>query len=167
MPIYEFYCKPCHTIFNFLSRRLSCAQTPVCPKCGGALDKQVSAFSVTHGVGDDAGSDEDLPVDDATLERTMETLAGDIDGMNEEDPRQAAQLMRKFSALTGMQFNDGIQEALSRMEAGEDPDAIEAELGDALDDDDPFVTSEQRKALKQLLKKRRGEPQRDSTLYEM
>jgi hypothetical protein len=87
--------------------------------------------------------------------------------MNEEDPRQAAQLMRKFSALTGMTFNDGIQEALSRMEAGEDPDAIEAELGDSLDDDDPFVTADQRKALRRLLKTRRGEPKRDPTLYDM
>ena len=167
MPIYEFYCTPCNTIFSFLSRTVSQRATPSCPKCEGSLSKQVSAFAVTHGGGDGEEGDEEFPVDDAKLERAMESMAGDLEGMNEDDPRQAAQLMRKFSQLTGMEFNDGIQEALSRMESGEDPEAIESEMGDALDDGDPFVTSEQGKALKKLLQKRRGEPKRDPTLYDL
>ncbi len=167
MPIFEYYCKPCHTIFSFLARSLSKGAVPACPRCKGALVKQVSSFSVTHGTGDADDGDADFPVDDARLEQAMESMAGDLEGMNEEDPRQAAQLMRKFSQLTGMKFNDGIEEALNRMERGEDPEKIESEMGDMLDDDDPFVTDEGRKALKKLLQRHRGEPKRDPALYDM
>ena len=34
MPIYEFYCASCHTVFNFLSKRINTDGTPACPKCG-------------------------------------------------------------------------------------------------------------------------------------
>ena len=166
MPIFEYYCKTCNTIFTFLSRSLSNRREPVCPECRRKLTKQVSSFAMTHNR-DDSVADNDFPVDDDRLEQAMECMAGDLEGINENDPRQAAQLMRKFSNLTGVSFNKGIEEAIGRMEKGEDPEKIESEMGDALDDDNPFSTDEKKKKLKTLLLSLRNEPSRDPTLYEM
>ena len=34
MPIYEFYCPDCNTLFNFFSSRINTEKKPDCPKCG-------------------------------------------------------------------------------------------------------------------------------------
>jgi hypothetical protein len=94
----------------------------------------------------------------------MQMLAGEADKINEDDPRQAAQLMRKLTRMTGLNLGDGMEEALSRMEQGEDPEQIEAEMGDLLEGDDPF----QLKGKKGLGgHARRGSPDRDETLYDL
>ena len=54
----------------------------------------------------------------------MEALASDLDSLDENDPRQGAQLMRKLFSATGMPVGGGMEEALRRMEAGEDPEKI-------------------------------------------
>ncbi|MCK4728291.1 MAG: zinc ribbon domain-containing protein, partial [Desulfobacterales bacterium] len=33
MPIYEFYCEDCNTIFNFFSRSVNTTKRPPCPRC--------------------------------------------------------------------------------------------------------------------------------------
>ena len=63
-------------------------------------------------------------------------MAGEAEkNLNEEDPRQAARLMRKSSSMTGMELGEGMQEAMKRMEAGEDPEKIEEEMGDVFEQD--------------------------------
>ncbi len=111
----------------------------------------------------------DLPIDDARLEQAMEHMAGDLEGIDDDDPRQAAQLMRKFSNLTGMRFKGSIEEAIARMEAGEDPEAIEEELGDALDDEDPFELEGATGGPGRAARRWRAHvaPRRDPTLYEL
>ena len=53
MPIYEFYCKDCHTIFNFLSAKVDTTTKPSCPKCGlHPLERQVSRFAISKGLPD-------------------------------------------------------------------------------------------------------------------
>ena len=52
-----------------------------------------------------------------------------------EDPKQMAAMMRKFGDASGLEFGPRMQEMMSRLEAGEDPDSLEEELGDDLDDD--------------------------------
>jgi hypothetical protein len=91
-------------------------------------------------------------------------LAGEADKINEDDPRQAADLMRKLTDMTGMKLGDGMQEALSRMEKGEDPDRIEAEMGDLLENEDPFTLPEKKSAGKSSQK---PSPTRDDTLYDL
>jgi hypothetical protein len=54
--------------------------------------------------------------------------------MNEDDPRQGALLMRRLFESTGMPIQGGMEEALRRMEAGEDPEKIEEEMGDVMED---------------------------------
>ena len=81
---------------------------------------------------------DDLPFDESKMEKAMSMLAGEADQINEDDPRRAANLMRKLSDMTGLKLGDGMDEALRRMEKGEDPEQIEAELGDLLEED-PFL----------------------------
>ncbi|NIP32606.1 zinc ribbon domain-containing protein, partial [Candidatus Saccharibacteria bacterium] len=59
MPIYEFLCKDCNTIFNFFSRRVNTDKVPGCPQCGRKLQKLLSSFATT-GRANEPG-DEDLP----------------------------------------------------------------------------------------------------------
>ncbi len=160
MPIYEFYCEGCHTIFNFLSKRIDTETCPKCPKCKKRkLDRQVSMFATGSGGADDAET-EDLPFDENKMEGALAELAGEAEKINENDPKAAADLMRKFSSMTGVEFGGGMEEALKRLEAGENPDEIEKELGELMEgDEDPFIVS--RKG------RRKAPPVRDETLYEM
>jgi hypothetical protein len=98
------------------------------------------------------------------MEKAMQMLAGEAENINEDDPRQAANLMRKLTDMTGLQLGAGMQEALKRMEAGEDPEAIEAEMGDLLEQEDPFALPEKKGAVKGM---RRPAPTRDETLYDL
>jgi len=60
-----------------------------------------------------------------------------------------------------VRLGDGMQEALRRMEAGEDPDSIEADIGDVLENEDPFAPDSSG------TRHRRTTPLRDETLYEL
>ena len=79
----------------------------------------MSAFAVTGTAKEDGDSD-DLPFDESRMEQAMNVLAGEAEKINEDDPRQAADLMRKLTDMTGMKLGDNMKEALTRMEKGED-----------------------------------------------
>jgi len=163
MPIYEFLCEHCNTIFNFLSRRINTTKIPECPNCYRPLKKMMSSFAMI-GRADEPG-DEELPpgFDETKMERALGELAQEAEKMNEEDPRAMAQLMRRFSDKTGLVLNENMEQALSRLEAGEDPDRLEREMGDVFEGEDelPFGFKQAGKSLK------KAAPARDETLYEM
>jgi putative FmdB family regulatory protein len=162
MPIYEFYCGDCNTIFNFFSRSVNTTKRPLCPKCKqNRLKRQMSSFSRLKGLKEE-GAPDDLPIDEAKMERAMGLLAQEAEGVDEDDPRQAANLMRKFTEATGVTLGPGMEEALSRMEAGEDPEQVEAELGDLIEDEEPFMFGEKRGSRPKVAR-----PQRDETLYDL
>ncbi len=164
MPIYEFYCKDCNTIFNFFSRTVNTRKRPKCPKCKTrTLEKQISLVAFTGKAKENGGLD-DLPFDEGKMEQAMQMLASEADKMNEDDPRQAANLMRKLSDMTGLKLGDGMDEALRRMEKGDDPEQVEAEMGDLLEDEEPFSLPEKKA---KSTKTKRKEPLRDETLYDL
>jgi len=164
MPIYEFYCKDCNTIFNFFSRTVNTRKRPKCPKCKTrTLEKQISLVALT-GKAKENGGLNDLPFDEGKMEQAMQMLASEADKMNEDDPRQAANLMRKLSDMTGLKLGEGMDEALSRMEKGDDPEQVEAEMGDLLEDEEPFSLPEKKA---KSTKTKRKEPLRDETLYDL
>ena len=107
---------------------------------------------------------DDLPFDEGKMEKAMQMLAGEAENINEDDPRQAANLMRKLTDMTGLELGPGMQEALKRMESGEDPETIEAEMGDLLEQEDPFALPEKKGTSKGL---KRPAPTRDETLYDL
>lgn len=167
MPIYEFYCPDCHRLFSFFSRRIDTQAEPNCPRCGRHdLSRRVSAFAISKGRQEPSGAAGLPDLDDSRLEKAMESLAQDAEGLNEEDPRQSARLMRKLFGATGMPMTGGMEEALKRMEAGEDPEKIEAEMGDVFEEDPFTAEAAGKKGLKGL---RRGllPPSVDPNLYEL
>ena len=173
MPIYEFYCRDCHTVFNFFARRANVAARPSCPRCGRPkLQREISRFAVARGAREPAaaatGGEDDLPpgMDESKLEQVMEELGREADSLDEDDPRQAAQLMRKLHERTGMPLSGKMEEAMRRMEAGEDPDQIEQEMGDVLDEEDPLLGAEPGRRLRGLAKRLRA-PAVDETLYDL
>jgi putative FmdB family regulatory protein len=164
MPIYEFYCPDCNTLFNFFSRAINTSKIPFCPKCKTRkLERQMSAFALT-GKAKEVGGDEDLPFDEGKMEKAMQMLASEADRINEDDPRQAANLMRKLTDMTGMELGSGMEEALQRMERGEDPEQVEAEMGDLLESEDPFIFTDKKGRAQRVKQK---EPLRDDTLYDL
>jgi putative FmdB family regulatory protein len=141
MPIYEYLCPACRRIFSFLSASSQPKQLPACPRCGGTkLRKQVSRFAVGGGTRKaetgkaeaSGGADAAAPPDDPRLEQEMERLMSDADGIDENDPRQLGCLMRRMGNLTGERFDPGMESAIRRLEAGEDPEKIEADMGEVL-----------------------------------
>jgi len=161
MPIYEFYCEACNTIFNFFSKRVNTTKRPLCPSCKQKkLSRQMSTFARLTGAKEE-GLD-DLPIDEAKMEKAMSLLAREAEGISEDDPRQAANLMRKLSDVAGVGLGPGMEEALKRMEAGEDPEQIEAEMGDLLEQEEPFVIEGKKGG-----RVKGRTPLRDETLYEL
>jgi len=172
MPIYEFYCPDCHVIFQFLSKKVTTGKQPPCPACGRPkLEREVSLFAVTGKAGEDDG-DGDFPVDEAAMERALASMEGELSALGEgaeEDPGQAARLMRRFADMTGMPMGEAMEEAMSRLEAGEDPDTIDEQLGDRLEEEAPFGPESAGKLPMMLGELRRAgrKPRRDPTMYEM
>ena len=122
----------------------------------------MSIFARGSGRKDEAADDGMPPIDEAKMEKAMAMLAGEADKINEDDPRQAAMLMRKLTDATGLNLGPGMEEALSRMEKGEDPEKIEAEMGDLLEGDDPFLFG-----AKQIKGSKKPKPRVDETLYDL
>ena len=162
MPIYEFYCKSCNVIFNFFSAKVNTEKIPSCPQCGREkLSKQISTFA-TIGKAEKNECDMARCFDESKMEQAFESLMKESENINEEDPRQMASLMRNFTTRSGIQLGDTMEEAISRMESGEDPEKVEKDLGHLLEGED-FSFDQVRSGLK----KRREKPEHDEKLYEL
>lgn len=147
MPIYEFACPKCRVVFSFLSKRINPDRLPTCPKCGNKrMVKQMSRFSMSKGLqepvsagpGDgDAGEDgPPLPdMDDARVARAMHEMERDMQHLDENNPKHMAHMMRKMKDLMppGTMPKE-LDVAIKRLEAGEDPEKIEEDMGDVLGD---------------------------------
>jgi putative FmdB family regulatory protein len=143
MPIYEYACPQCKVIFNFLSKRLTPERLPACPKCGNKkMVKQVTRFATTRGLkepaaaGESEGPDGPMPdLDDPRVERAMSELERDMEHMDENNPRHMAHMMRKMKDIMppGAMPKE-LDVAIKRLEAGEDPEKIEQDMGDLLGD---------------------------------
>lgn len=164
MPIYEFYCQRCHRVYNFFSPRVNTEKIPLCPRCGDVqLKRQMSVVARISKRGSDApGDDADLPFDPERMERAMAMLSQEAEGINEDDPRQAASLMRKLSEAAGLKFGPAMEEALNRLEKGEDPESLEEEMGQCLENEGDLFELAKRPGSGKRLR-----PEVDDTLYDL
>ena len=124
------------------------------------LKRLLSSFSVLR-EGSQGDGEESLPFDEQKMEKAAGMLAQEAQNINEDDPKQAAHLMRRLSEMAGIDIGKGMKEAMDRIEAGEDPEKIEQEMGDILKED-PFALPEKKGA-----KKKNITPYKDETLYEL
>lgn len=142
MPIYEFLCGPCNRVYSFLSQSYDVEKVPACPKCGSSkMRRKVSRVSVIRGGGQSGGGgaegrfDDELgpggpDLDDTRIEREMMRLMADAEGMDENDPRQLGRLMRRMAEISGEPMDEQMEEAVRRLESGEDPERVEEDMGD-------------------------------------
>ncbi len=143
MPIYEFACPKCRVIFNFLSKKVNPTHSPTCPKCGNKkLAKQMSRFASPRGAKEPApdtgadGPDGPTPdIDEGRMMRAMSELERDMDHLDENNPRHMAHMMKKMKDIMppGTMPKE-MDVAIKRLEKGEDPEKIEADMGDVLGD---------------------------------
>jgi putative FmdB family regulatory protein len=144
MPIYEFACPKCRVIFNFLSKRINPERPPTCPKCGNKkMSKQMSTFAMpraakepaadTGAEDSDAGPAPDF--DDPRVARAMNEMERDMAHLDENNPKHMAHMMRKMKDLMPPgSVPKEMDVAIKRLEAGEDPEKIEEDMGDVLSD---------------------------------
>jgi putative FmdB family regulatory protein len=167
MPIYEFYCEACHAILNFFAASPQVAARPTCPRCGRReLPRRPSSFATLRrraGSGDEEGEASPLDqLDESRMGGAMETLLREMGELDESaDPRQVGAFFRRFSDLAGLEMGPRMEDALARLESGEELDQLEADLegtGDEDSLDDLF-------RIKKAAERRRRRPQIDPELY--
>ena len=151
MPIYEYFCPDNNRVYQFFAK--SIAQGETTPKCPDdpafRMVRMVSAFSIgsrgqksdqgpaagagSAGEGEGAG---DNPIDDARMEAAFSQLEREMGSVDENDPRAMGRMMRRMSELTGENLDGEMEEVVRKLEEGQDPDSIEADLGGSGDPDE-------------------------------
>jgi putative FmdB family regulatory protein len=169
MPIYEFYCKRCHTIYSFFARSTNQKAEPACPKCGlKKLDRKMSRFAISRGLKEDAAGADDpfAGVDESRMEQAMMAMESEFENVDENNPQQMAHMMKRMFEAVGVEPNGAMLEAMRRMESGEDPDRIDEEMGDLLDESDPFSVASAADA-KARMRRLLEPPNVDPELYDL
>jgi len=165
MPIYEFYCPSCHVIYSFFARTMKSDVIPSCPKNKThSLQREVSRFAFIGKAREPQdASDFDMDVDESKMEQVMMEMAANADGLDEDNPRSAAAFMRAMQEKIGLPMGKNMEEALRRLESGEDPDKVEEEMGGILESDEPMMEATRIKAMIRHIKKPKQYPE----LYDM
>jgi len=148
MPLYEFYCEPCHTIFTFRAMRVDTKVRPACPLCNAPLRREISTFAhiISKGAVTPSDSDDGTPpgLDAAAAQRMEEVMArmGDrIQALDDDDadPCEAVKVMREMAEASGLHFDQDVKEAMARIEAGEDPEKVDEAFAEVFDRENPFT----------------------------
>jgi putative FmdB family regulatory protein len=107
MPIYEYECDRCHRRSSVLTLRVSEKVKPVCSHCGAtAMHRLMSRFAMPK-----------------SEEARMDALANPaaLSGLDENDPKSVARLMRKMGKEMGEEFGGAeFDEAVDELESGGD-----------------------------------------------
>ena len=105
-------------------------------------------------------------VDESRLEQAIMSMAGELEGLDQDNPQQAARAMRKVMDQAGIEWGDGVEEAIGRLEAGDDPDEIEATLDNSFDDDANLFSAKPRRMLS-AIRRKYFPPKTDPALYDL
>jgi hypothetical protein len=124
----------------------------------------MSSFATIGKAKEINGDDPLAGLDESKMEQALAGLMREAEHINEDDPRQMANLMRKFADKTGLNLGAPMEEAIARMEAGDDPEQIEREMGELMDGEEPFSLEAMKKKVQSGS---RRTPLRDERLYEL
>ncbi|MDB6039620.1 MAG: CxxC CxxC superfamily protein, partial [Verrucomicrobiales bacterium] len=85
------------------------------------------------GTGDEAGSEPMPDFDDPRIARAMGEMERDMESLDENNPKHMAHMMKKMKEIMPAgSMPKEMDIAIKRLEAGEDPEKIEADMGDVL-----------------------------------
>jgi hypothetical protein len=146
MPIYEYYCADNHTIYQFYAKTL--AQGATIPRCPDnpkfRLQKMVSAFAIAGGGARDEAAARPPAAEASAEDRRMAAAMGAMErefaGMDENNPREMARMMRRMTEASGEKLDGQLEEVVRKLEEGADPDSLEDKMppdGPAEDSGDP------------------------------
>ncbi|HOW98612.1 MAG TPA: zinc ribbon domain-containing protein [Kiritimatiellia bacterium] len=113
MPVFEYECKKCGRVSSFLVRNPSAHKPPACPRCGHPETTRVLSRFASVKSGSAGGEGADLSA---------------LDGLDENDPRSLGRAMRKMAEETGEPVPPEMEQMMRRLEAGEDPEKLGAEM---------------------------------------
>lgn len=164
MPIYEYRCADCKrkvsvffATFSIAERRAETGDIN-CPRCNSKnLSRLMSKSYMVRGSSDDSSYEDYEDASPGGMGGMgggmddMGGMAGMFNGLDEEDPRSVARWARKMQADMGgdMDMGPEFEQALSRIESGEDPDKVMEDfdpasigLGDIAGSDDSDFDAE-------------------------
>ena len=171
MPIYEFYCPDNNKLYSFFARSMAYREkTPRCPENPEfRMERRVSKFAFIKGVGEPVAGDPFEGIDESKMESFMAEMEREMSGMDENnpDPRQMGRMLRKMTDVMGDKTPPEMREMVRRLEAGEDPEKLEAEFGDLGGDESGEGGTDLLTATVKKIKARLKVPVRDPKLYEM
>lgn len=123
MPTYEYRCSDCKKRVSIFQSYKDYGREPVqCPNCGSeSLSRLINRVRV-------------LRSEESRLESLADPSAWD--GLDEEDPRAMARMMRKMGDELGEDLPPEFDEVVDRLEAGESPEDIEQSMPDLGGGDD-------------------------------
>ncbi|HEY3131848.1 MAG TPA: zinc ribbon domain-containing protein [Acidobacteriota bacterium] len=113
MPIYEYLCQACNRRFSRFFWRIADANQATCA-CGSKnLTKLISRVAMLR-----------------SEESRLDSLAdpGKWGGLDENDPKSMARMMKKLGGEMGEDTGPEFDEAVDRLEAGEDPESVDNSL---------------------------------------
>ncbi len=118
MPIYEYRCLACKRRTSVFVRSVTSSVAARCEHCGSArLSRLISRFATPR-----AG----LNLNDA----------GAMDDLDENDPRAVARWAREMKDEMGDDLGPEFDDMITRMESGEDPEAIMSDATDSFAGDE-------------------------------
>jgi putative FmdB family regulatory protein len=113
MPIYEYRCNNCNKKSSIFFRSISQAEQGgelSCPRCGGnSLRKLFSRFAFSR------AADEGQEIYE--FDKMMS-------GVDEDDPKSVARWAKNMSREVGEDFGSEFDEAMERIESGEEPESV-------------------------------------------
>ncbi|WAC06819.1 MAG: zinc ribbon domain-containing protein [Thermodesulfobacteriota bacterium] len=138
MPIYEFFCPDCNTVFNFYSPAVNTHKIPRCPQCQRREMKRLLSNFATISVKKEPGENEDIPLGEAKMMEAVQMMEKEMKNVEEDDHRQVVSILRKLSKTLGVKVNDRVEEAMLKIEAGADPEEVASEITEDLDPESFF-----------------------------
>jgi hypothetical protein len=104
------------------------------------MTREMSRFAMTQGLGEAAEKSESegaggaaADLEDPRMGRAMAEMERDMEHMDETNPRHMAHLMRKMKDLMPPgTVPKELDVAIKRLEAGENPEKVEEDMGDLL-----------------------------------
>ena len=140
MPIFEYACPTCRMIFQYLSKRLKPIRKPTCPQCGNRrMVREISQFAALKGAAktkaDGRVAEDGLPdIDHPRMQHAMREMERDMVHLDENNPKHMAHMMRKMKDLMPADLlPKEMNDAIGRLESGEDPEKIEEDMGEIFD----------------------------------